>query len=60
MGCQRSNFTITILSKKRQKNWGSKIKRIEKELEDIDVKYFKIHKSRSFKFPLPAITKQKI
>ena len=51
---------ITMLSKKKQKNWGSKIKRIEKELEDIDIKYFKIYKSRSFQFPLPATNRQKI
>ena len=59
MGCQRSYFMITILSKKKQKNWGSKIKRIENELEDIDIKFFKIQKSRSFQFPLPATNKQK-
>ena len=58
MGCQRSYLMITILSKKKQKNWGSKIKRIENELEDVDIKYFKIHKSRSFSFPLPATNKQ--
>ena len=57
MGCLRSQFMITILSKKKQKNWGSKIKRIEK---DIDIKYFKIYKSRSFQFPLPATNRQKI
>ena len=59
MGCQRSYFMITILSKKKQKNWGSKIKRIENELEDIDIKFFKIQKSRSFQFPLPTTNKQK-
>ena len=48
MGCQRSYLMITVLSKKKQKNWGSKIKRIENELEDVDIKYFKIHKSRPF------------
>ena len=45
--------------RKKQKNWGSKIKRIENELEDVDIKYFKIHKSRPFLFPLPATNKQK-
>ena len=60
MGCQRSYFMFTILSKKKQKNWGSKIKRIENELEDIDIKFLKIKKSRSFQFPLPATNKQKI
>ena len=59
MGCQRSYLMITILPKKKQKNWGSKIKRIENELEDVDIKYFKIHKSRPFLFPLPATNKQK-
>ena len=59
MGCQRSYLMITVLSKKKQKNWGSKIKRIENELEDVDIKYFKIHKSRPFLFPLPATNKQK-
>ena len=33
MGCQTSYLMITIPSKKKQKNWGSKIKRIENELE---------------------------
>ena len=45
--------------KEKKKNWGSKIKRIENELEDVDIKYFKIHKSRRFFFPLPATNKQK-
>ena len=58
MGCQRSYLMITVLSKKKQKNWGSKIKRIEKEM-DVDIKYFKSHKSRYFQFPLPATNKQK-
>ena len=48
MGCQRSYLMITVLSKKKQKNWGSKIKRIEKEM-DVDIKYFKSHKSRYFR-----------
>ena len=46
--------------KEKQKNWGSKTKRIENELEDINIKFFKIKKSRSFQFPLPATNKQKI